>query len=215
MHIAVVSETFHYWMGVLKEAFWASLEAFETNPRLLFLLLLGSLITAALVYFVRGKKEFIEHIKVNIVLAFGGALITWFLVLIVIFAWEPLHLQKIAAANTIPDQCWMQNMTVPAPRDVPAAQSASETMLFCSYERKAPFFFVVDYDKDVMGYGPILFPEGRHISAQIFTKGSQAFYKIESPSILPFQIFVIRAYGNGQDAPIATKMRITPVDTEH
>jgi hypothetical protein len=37
-----------YWRSVTIRAFWDSLRAFETNPRLLLLGLLGAVVTAAL-----------------------------------------------------------------------------------------------------------------------------------------------------------------------
>jgi len=62
-----------YWHSVAVRAFWDSLRAFETNPRLLLLGLLGAIVTALLVFCFRGRKHFVEHFIANIVIAFGGA----------------------------------------------------------------------------------------------------------------------------------------------
>lgn len=87
-----------YWHSVFERAFWDSFRTFETNPRLLLLGLLVAVVTAALVFFARGRKAFKEHIITNIGIAFGGALITWLLV----FVWIFIHLPaKMLTESTV------------------------------------------------------------------------------------------------------------------
>ena len=112
------------------------------------------------------------------------------------------------------EQCWMQNIAMPPPRTIPLAQSTMETLMFCNYERKAPLFLVVDYDKPPILYGTVLFPEGRHISMQEHTTEKRIFLKVDSPSILPYQVFLVTVYGGDEKPPTATKIQITPINPE-
>jgi hypothetical protein len=69
-----------YWLAVLREAGWQALVLFDQNPKLLALGLLGAAVTAVLVLLFRGKEAFTEHLKANVVIVFGGAILTWALV---------------------------------------------------------------------------------------------------------------------------------------
>jgi hypothetical protein len=88
-----------YWHSVVVRAFWDSLQAFETNPRLLLLGLLGAAVTAFLVLSFRGWAAFVEHFIANIALAVGGAVITWLLVFVWIFAHLPAKMLSESNAN--------------------------------------------------------------------------------------------------------------------
>jgi hypothetical protein len=90
-----------YWHSVVVRAFWDSLGAFETNPRLLLLGLLGAVVTAALVLVFRGCKAFKEQIIANVIIAFGGAILTWLLVFAVIFIRLPSKMLTESDANLV------------------------------------------------------------------------------------------------------------------
>jgi hypothetical protein len=100
MHALVaifMSPVSSYWHSVAVRAFWDSLRAFDTTPRLLLLGLLGAIVTAALVLLIRGWAHFVEHLIANIAIAFGGAVVTWLLVYIWLFVRTPNVLQDEAA----------------------------------------------------------------------------------------------------------------------
>jgi hypothetical protein len=114
----------------------------------------------------------------------------------------------------VKDQCWMENIILPAPQTIPAARSSIETFMYCNYERKAPLFLEVDYDKPPLSYGPIQFPEGRIQLLDMQTREKSVFYTIQSPSILPFQPFLVTAYGQDANPPRATQTHITTINPE-
>jgi hypothetical protein len=109
----------------------------------------------------------------------------------------------------------MENILLPAPQTVPSARSSLETFMYCNYERKAPLFLEVDYDKPGLGYGPILFPDGRFQVIDMQTQEKSVHYTIQSPSILPFQPFLVTVYGQDANPPRAIQTRITTIDPEH
>jgi hypothetical protein len=115
----------------------------------------------------------------------------------------------------VKEQCWMQTATLPAPKDVPTAESTSEAIAFCNTERKAPLFMDVEYNEAPMLAGRILFPQSRQVSMEEMLEDNHIRAKIESPSILPYQIFIVLAYGARQKAPLATKIQIHPINPEH
>jgi hypothetical protein len=112
------------------------------------------------------------------------------------------------------EHCVMQNVSLFPPRNHPEAKSASETLMFCKTERKAPFYIWIDYDKNLLSVTPLMFSEGRMIDARISLKGGQLFAKVSSPSILPYQMFIATVFGQDETPPIATKLTIHPIDPE-
>jgi len=64
--------------------------------------LLGAAITALLVLVFRGREAFMEHLKANIAIAFGGAIITWALVFLWILVWMPSTIRKEADSQPLP-----------------------------------------------------------------------------------------------------------------
>jgi hypothetical protein len=118
-----------------------------------------------------------------------------------------------AAPNAL--HCWMQNMVLPAvPSTVANARSASETVMYCNQERKAPLMVAIDYDATPIATGPVEFPAGRQVEMHQSLSDRRVFVQISSPSILPFQIFRVVVYGAGDTAPVATQIKITPIDPE-
>jgi hypothetical protein len=83
-------------MDVLARAWADSLALFEQNPRLLLLGVLGAIVTALLVLLFRGREAFMEHLKANIAIVFGGALLTWMLVFVWILVSMPSTIRKQA-----------------------------------------------------------------------------------------------------------------------
>jgi hypothetical protein len=91
-----------FWIELVFRAWTDSLALFEQNPRLLLLGLLGAAITALLVLVFRGREAFMEHLKANILIAFGGALITWALVFLWTLVWMPSTIRKEADLQPLP-----------------------------------------------------------------------------------------------------------------
>jgi hypothetical protein len=112
------------------------------------------------------------------------------------------------------EKCFMENIIRPGPQTVPAAKSSIETFIYCNYERKAPLVLGIEYDKPPLSYGPIEFPEGRTPLLEMYTHEKSVVFSIQSPSILPFQPFLVTAYGQESDPPRATQMRITIINPE-
>jgi len=121
---------------------------------------------------------------------------------------------RILPAPKPEEKCFMENIVRPGPQTVPAAKSSLETFMYCTYERKAPLALGVEYDKPPLSYGPIEFPDGRIPLIDMHTHEKSVVFIIHSPSILPFQPFLVTAYGRENDPPRATKMGITPINPE-
>jgi hypothetical protein len=88
-------------------------------------------------------------------------------------------------------------------------------VVFCNKERKAPLTIVVDYDKEPSAAGRIAFSEGRIISFEEYLEGKKLFFKLESPSIKPFQIFIVTVYGNSDKPPLSQNVTISEINPEH
>jgi hypothetical protein len=112
------------------------------------------------------------------------------------------------------ERCWMQNVTIPPPRDLPKLVSSSEAIVFCNTKYSAPVAFEVDYDKEPIAVSPLLFPETRTVDARVALQGRKIFGKLNSPSILPYNIFVVRAHGSTPQPPIATKITMHTIDPD-
>lgn len=112
------------------------------------------------------------------------------------------------------EKCFMENIGRPAPQTVPDAKSSIETFIYCTYERKAPLALGIMYDKPPLRYGVIEFPDGRIPLIDMVTHEQSINFIIHSPSILPFQPFLVTAYGRENSPPIATKMVITLINPE-
>jgi hypothetical protein len=91
-----------FWMDMLFRARMDSLALFEQNPRLLLLGLLGAVITAILVLVFRGREAFVEHMKANVAIVFGGAILTWMLVFVWTLLWLPHLIRKEADGQPQP-----------------------------------------------------------------------------------------------------------------
>ena len=91
-----------FCVDVLLRAFTDSLARFEQNPRLLLLCVLGAIITAILALVFRGREAFVEHMKANVAIAFGGAILTWMLVFLWTLAWMPNNIRIKAEMQPLP-----------------------------------------------------------------------------------------------------------------
>jgi hypothetical protein len=111
-------------------------------------------------------------------------------------------------------QCWSQNITLAPPRNIPSAMSASEVVVFCNQERKAPLTVRVDYDQEPILAGPIAFAEGRILSTTEMFSDKQLFFKLDSPSIKPYQIFIVTVYGGGEKPPLSQRVVIESINPE-
>ncbi|MDP2603469.1 MAG: hypothetical protein Q8S00_12880 [Deltaproteobacteria bacterium] len=109
--------------------------------------------------------------------------------------------------------CWMQNIKIPPNLSV-GAVSSNETVIFCSNKVVAPFMLAVEFDKPPISVAPVAFPEGRIISMDQSLEKSVLFAEIRSPSIPPYQIFLVTAHGGAKVPPQAVKIKITPVDPD-
>jgi len=126
----------------------------------------------------------------------------------------PKTVMRTLPAPKPEEKCFMENIVRPGPQTVPAAKSSLETFIYCNYERKAPLALGVEYDKPPLSYGPIEFPDGRTPLIDINAREKSIVFIIHSPSILPFQPFLVTAYGRESDPPCATQMRITLINPE-
>jgi hypothetical protein len=77
-----------YWQPLVARAFSESLDFVDTGLRAIGLALIGFLVTAVIVLFVRGWEKFKEHLIENGLIAFGGALGTWVLVFLFFLVYE-------------------------------------------------------------------------------------------------------------------------------
>lgn len=112
-------------------------------------------------------------------------------------------------------QCWSQNITLPAPRNQPdSVKSASEVVVFCNKERRAPLTVVVTYDKSPMLAGPIAFPEGRILKTTEYFQGSKLFFALDSPSMKPYQFFIVTVYGDSEVPPMSKSVEIAETNPE-
>jgi hypothetical protein len=70
-----------YWSEIVKVAFWKSLLVFFDDPiKGIGLFILGSVVTTVIVWIVRSKDAFTEHLKSNIAIVIAGGICTWLLV---------------------------------------------------------------------------------------------------------------------------------------
>lgn len=88
-----------YWYSVAVRAFWDSFKVFGTGPKKIGLTLLEALVLAFIVFFVRGWKQFKEHLIVKIAITFGSAILTWLLVFVVVLIRLPAKMLAEADAN--------------------------------------------------------------------------------------------------------------------
>jgi hypothetical protein len=157
--------------------------------------------------------------------AFIITIATTTLVWVCLFAWsvantiytdhENLVREVAEQASQRKTQCWSQNITLPAPRNQPlSVKSASEVVVFCNQERKAPLVVVVTYDKAPILAGPIAFAEGRILKTVEEFRDNQVFFSLESPSIKPYQIFIVTVYGSSDEPPMSKDVRITETNPE-
>lgn len=79
-------------------AFSDSLRVFDTTLLAIGLTVLGALVTAGIVFAVRGWAELKKHVVENIVIVFAGAVATWLLVFLVILVQLPAKM--LAESNT-------------------------------------------------------------------------------------------------------------------
>ena len=173
---------------------------------------IGSPLTTALVPS-RSQGLFVTAVFVLVLLCFFVS------VIFTVYAEHQLMVGQIREskqklATRTESHCWVQNVTLPAPRTFSAANSLSAAIFFCNTERKAPLFVAVEYDKAPLSVGPISFPAGRHLAVNESLHERQVFVNVTSPSVLPYQIFVITAYGRDATPPIATGIKVTTIDTE-
>jgi len=88
-----------FWHSAFFRAVRDSFGVFETSPKLIGLCVLGAIVTALLVFVIRGKKAFAEHLIANIAIAFGGAILTWLLVFIAVLVHLPAKMLTEANDN--------------------------------------------------------------------------------------------------------------------
>ncbi|MHB8486251.1 MAG: hypothetical protein ACYDCM_11075 [Candidatus Acidiferrales bacterium] len=105
-------------------------------------------------------------------------------------------------------QCWMQNITLPAPKQPADAQSASEAVIVCNTELKAPITVDIFYDEQPSGfYFPIIVPntEGKWGSAVLRNKSLSA--TLTQGSVSPYKAFVVAVDSTNSKPPVANKIQ--------
>jgi hypothetical protein len=112
--------------------------------------------------------------------------------------------------------CWMQNVALnPEPEMLrKGAKSKTLTAVYCRKKIVAPFMITVKFNAQPFLVSDLKFAAGRILS--IFQKhGEQlVFAEVRSPSVDPFEMFVVNSYGLGSQAPEAIEINIVPVDPD-
>lgn len=179
------------------------------------------------------KEERRERIKGNVLV---GVVITGF-VYLTLFAWSTVQTiyddhhdstgrwqavvkekDKLKSElDTRPPQgCYMQNVNRKPPQGaIKQAVIANETWVVCPLEFKAPYVLTIDYDRPVVAADPPLFADSRTTKLlSEYLHDQRLLIKVDSPSILPWQGFVISVYGDKLPAPKAVKLNIDSINPE-
>jgi hypothetical protein len=84
---------------MLSRAISDSLRVFDAGFQAISLTILGAVVTALIVFFVRGWEKLKQHVVENILIVFGGAVATWLLVFVVILVRLPAKMLKESDTN--------------------------------------------------------------------------------------------------------------------
>jgi hypothetical protein len=118
----------------------------------------------------------------------------------------------VKSPEKLKDQCWLTTIGVATPKDLPQNWRSSESVIFCNKKVNAPLFLQVEFDQNPVGVSPPFFPEGRMIKMHQSFQLNKVLVDIESPSILPYQIFIINAHSDKEKAPIATAVTVKTIN---
>jgi hypothetical protein len=84
---------------ILSRALSDSFRIFDTGFQAISLTILGAVITALIVFFVRGWEGLKKHVVENILIVFGGAVATWMLVFVCVLMRLPAKMLAESNAN--------------------------------------------------------------------------------------------------------------------
>lgn len=209
-----------YWQSVFSWAFTHAWQAFGQTSELILITIVGTILTTLLVFIFR-RHTFKEHLVANILIVFSGTILTAVAIFLGYVVQAPLALQADAVRNQqaldtqVKPQCWSGNIILPGPRAIfPGAKSASEAVAYCNQERKAPLTITVNYDQEPIGAGQVTFADGRTVDAMESLKGKQVHIVVNSPSVLPYQAFIVTVYGGSDKPPLARNVVIESIDPE-
>lgn len=193
--------------------------------------LVGFFLYHLFIFFFRGKEEmkrqWKENIGIGILAGIAGYAIL-FAISAVVTTYDDHHDStgrwrevvnekdklKVALANQPPQPCYMQGMNMPPPRTLSGVASSGETWVVCTVEHKAPYMVTIEYDEAPISAAPLLFAKGRQSSYAEILQGKTLFFKVDSPSIIPWQGFLIVVYGRNHMAPQAVKITVNPINPD-
>ncbi len=84
---------------IFARAFFDSLEVFGTTLEQIGIALLIALVTALIVFWVRGYKAFKTHVAENVLIAIAGPVAAWLLVFVAVFTHLPYKMLREADSN--------------------------------------------------------------------------------------------------------------------
>jgi len=205
-----------YWLVILRRAFADSVGSNDGIFKRIGLFGLVAVITAVVIFIRQGKQEARKHITRTVFTSAIVSGILWLLSFLYFFAVEPAKLeqQTMTLQGAWPNQyipCVMQNITIPPPKNY---VSSSETVVFCNRKYSAPLTVTVQYDKDPAATAGLAFPSARAFSAFVTLQDHTVFANLDSPSILPYEIFIVTVVSNAEVPPIATSITINSINPD-
>jgi hypothetical protein len=205
-----------YWYLILRKAIADSIGSHDSVLKRVGLFVLIAVITAAVTFIFQGKQEAQKHVTKTVLKSALVAVIIWFLSFLFFFTVEPAKMeqQTLTLYDTWPNKyipCIMQNITIPP---VKKFLSSSETISFCNRKYSAPLTIAVQFDKNPDATSGLAFPAERTVSAETVLQDHTFFAKLDSPSILPYQIFIVTVHSNDKVPPIATSITINSINPD-
>jgi hypothetical protein len=92
--MAIPESATGYWSEVCQRASGSAFESIGQTPGLIAFTCIGGIITGYLVFKIRGKEAFMEHLKANIGIALLGAALTWSIAFVWHFVRTPYVMQQ-------------------------------------------------------------------------------------------------------------------------
>jgi hypothetical protein len=106
-------------------------------------------------------------------------------------------------------QCWMQSVPLRTPRVPATAQSASEAVIICNTELKAPRTMVLYYDQQPSGYSiPLVAPENTGHWGNVTMRDNALAATLTVGFVGAYQGFVVVVDGGSTTPPVVTKFVI-------
>lgn len=105
-------------------------------------------------------------------------------------------------------QCWMQSIPLPAPKNPADALAASEAIIVCNTELRAPITFDISYDQRISGvYFPVVVPDTLGRWGFVETRDKSLSATLVQGLVEPYKAFVVAVNTTSSKPPVATKIR--------